>query len=161
MLVRDFMNREVETCEPGDDLAKAAMIMWRKDCGIVPVVEDGSRQVLGVVTDRDICMAAATRHRSPDQMVVAEVMARRPCAVRPDEDVTTALDQMRTERVRRLPVVGQDGRLEGILSLADVLVGIDRAGGTGSKQLMTTVMSTLQNICARAPESREAQAVHA
>jgi CBS domain-containing protein len=160
MLVRDFMNREVETCEPGDDLAKAAMIMWRKDCGIVPVVED-ARQVLGVVTDRDICMAAATRHRAPDQMVVAEVMARRPCAVRPDDDIETALDHMRSERVRRLPVVGQDGRLEGILSIADVLLGLERAGGTASKQLMTTVISTLQNICARVSEPREAHAVHA
>lgn len=57
------MTKAVESCGGHTDLANAAMIMWRKDCGIVPVIEPDTDEVVGVVADRDICMAVATRHR--------------------------------------------------------------------------------------------------
>ena len=75
MKVREVMTSEVEICDPGHDLAAAAMIMWRRDCGAVPVVEPESNRALGVITDRDICMALATRHRQASGAVLGSPVA--------------------------------------------------------------------------------------
>ena len=152
MRVKDFMNRDVETCEAGDDLAKAAMIMWRQDCGIVPVVEDGGK-VLGVVTDRDICIAAATQHCPPERLSVGHVMARQPASTSAEEDIETALKRMGTHRVRRLPVVDPEGRLAGMLSIADVIEGMH----DGKAQDLTShVMHAISEICIRTPDVERA-----
>jgi CBS domain-containing protein len=119
MKIQDIMTCPVESCGPATDLAAAAMIMWRQDCGVVPVV-DTQENVVGVITDRDICIAAATRHCRPEELRVGDVMGNRLATVRPDDDVRVALDTMRRERVRRVPVVGADKRLLGILSLNDL-----------------------------------------
>lgn len=120
MKVHELMNPDVEACRPDDDLAKAAMIMWRRDCGIVPVVEPSSQKVVGVITDRDICMATATRHIAPDSLRVSEVMAQDVCCVEIEQNVERALGAMRDRQVHRLPVVDRDGQLRGVLSIADV-----------------------------------------
>jgi CBS domain-containing protein len=152
MRVKDLMNRNVETCEAGDDLAKAAMIMWRQDCGIVPVVEDGGR-VMGVVTDRDICIAAATQHCPPEKLNVGHVMARQPASTSPDEDIEAALERMGTYRVRRLPVVDNDGRIAGMLSIADVIEGMPDGK---DRELTAQLVHTMREICSRAPDAQRA-----
>ncbi len=63
MKVQSIMTRDVEACTAETNLADAAMIMWRNDCGVVPVVEEPDRRVIGLITDRDICMAVATKDR--------------------------------------------------------------------------------------------------
>jgi CBS domain-containing protein len=120
MRVRDVMTKRVGTCSPGADLAAAAMVMWRHDCGVVPVVKEDGHQVVGVITDRDVCMAVATRHRRAEEIRVDEVMSGKLFRVTPDDDLKTALATMRRERVRRLPVVNAHGRLEGLVSLTDI-----------------------------------------
>jgi CBS domain-containing protein len=126
MKVREIMTKDVESCDGHTDLANAAMIMWRKDCGIVPVVEPDTREVVGVITDRDICMAVATRHQRPDEIEVDDVISGKLHAVAPEDNVSKALDLMREMRVRRLPVVDAAGQLAGIVSLMDLveLVGL-------------------------------------
>src|SRR5690242_8490683 len=74
MKVQDVMTRNVEACLPETDLAAAAMMMWRQDCGVIPVTNRDGR-VAGVVTDRDICMAVATQHRLADQIHVNEIIS--------------------------------------------------------------------------------------
>ena len=64
MKVQDVMTEAVRPVAPGDDLATAAMILWDHDCGVAPVVDEAGK-VVGVITDRDICMAVATKLRSP------------------------------------------------------------------------------------------------
>ncbi len=120
MRVHELMNHDVETCRPEDDLTTAAMIMWRRDCGFVPVVDDGSHDVVGVITDRDICMAVATRHVAPESLRVGDVMCRDVHATEVDQNVDQALGAMRDHQVHRLPVVDRAGRLRGILSMTDV-----------------------------------------
>src|SRR5262245_61203623 len=120
MKVHELMNRDVETCRPDDDLSTAAMIMWRRDCGFVPVVDASSQNVVGVITDRDICMAAATRHLAPEAVRVGEAMSREVRVVDVDQNVENALGAMREHQVHRLPVVDRAGRLRGILSMTDV-----------------------------------------
>ncbi len=132
MRVRDVMTKRVGSCSPGADLADAAMVMWRHDCGVVPVVKDDGHQVVGVITDRDICMAVATKHRRAEEIRVDEVMSGKLFRVTPDDDIKTALATMRREKVRRLPVVNAHGRLEGVVSLSDIAQACARAPKHGS-----------------------------
>lgn len=128
MLVEELMTREVEACRPESSLAEAAGAMWRRDCGAVPVL-DGGGGLVGIITDRDICMALATRHAYASEVSVAEVMAREVVSCTPEDDVREALEVMRERQLRRLPVVDSRGRLAGILSVADVLRRTRKGGG--------------------------------
>jgi len=121
MKVSSIMNPNVETARAEDDLAKTAMVMWRKDCGFVPVVDDDSRRVVGVITDRDICMASATRHDAPEAISVRDTMASQVWSVRTEDEVDTALETMRTNQVHRLPVVDEGERLAGVISFSDIV----------------------------------------
>jgi CBS domain-containing protein len=141
------MTERVETCAQSTDLASVAMIMLRRDCGIVPVVDESCR-VVGVVTDRDICMAAATRHLQLHEMTAGEVMSGNVLSVRPEEDVRSILEKMSQQKVRRVPVVDADRRLIGIVSLNDIVLEARLQdgrpeGAPSAKQ----VVATLQGIC--------------
>ncbi len=119
MKVRDLMTSDVKHCGVHDSLNRAAQIMWENDCGCVPVVDDQSR-VVGILTDRDICMAAYTQGVTLSGTSVASAMAREVHTCEPGETVTAALNKMKTYRVRRLPVIDEEQRLVGIISLNDV-----------------------------------------
>ena len=73
MKVEELMTRETQTCTPETNLVAAAMRMWEGDCGTLPVLTDGGR-VVGMITDRDICIAAATKHRAPAEIAVSEAI---------------------------------------------------------------------------------------
>jgi len=118
MKVEQIMTRDVSTCRPQDSLSVAARMMWDHDCGCVPVVEGES--VVGMITDRDVCMAAYTQGRSLGSIPVASAMSKQLHSCRSDESIMVAERTLRLHRVRRLPVVDADGRLVGILSLNDI-----------------------------------------
>lgn len=124
MNVENVMTRAPRTCRRTDSLATAAKLLWDHDCGAVPVVDDDKRPV-GMLTDRDCLMSAFTRGRRLDELSVQSAMAHMVFSVAKDQPVATALERMREHQVRRLPVVDGDGRICGIVALADLL----RAGG--------------------------------
>jgi CBS domain-containing protein len=95
--------------------------MWAFDCGCVPVC-DGDDRVVGMITDRDICLATYFSGKPPREIAVGEAMARHVLACAPADRVAAAEMTMRAAQVRRLPVIGADGRLVGILSLNDIAV---------------------------------------
>jgi len=119
MLVQEIMTTAVETCRLDDDLAHTAKIMWEHDCGCVPVT-DADRRVIGMITDRDICMAAYTQGRRLAQISVSSAAARRIHACRPTDTLDTAEAIMRGAQVHRLPVIDAEGRLMGVISLSDL-----------------------------------------
>ena len=119
MKVLNVMTKDVLACSPVDTLAQAARILWENDCGCVPVV-DSERRVAGIVTDRDICMAAYIQGASLAQLRVECAMARRVHTCRPQDDAVSVLEVMKREQVRRLPVVDGNRRLIGIVSLNDL-----------------------------------------
>jgi len=119
MKVEELMTTEVGSCRAYDSVDVAAKIMWEQDCGAVPVVDQDGR-VVAVLTDRDVCMAAFTQGRALGEIRVSSAMSRRLWTCRPEEDVKDAEKAMRTNQVRRLPVVDVEGRLQGILSLSDL-----------------------------------------
>ena len=146
MKVQDIMNRDVHTCRPETNLAMAAMQMWDGDFGVLPVLANGGR-VVGMITDRDICMAAATKRRDPAEIRVEEVITGRVYGCSPDTEIHEALKIMQQRRVRRLPVMNAEGgKLVGILSLNDVAV---KAQADAKADLSAQdVESTLKSICA-------------
>ena len=144
MKVQDIMTADVETCGPESDLAAAASIMWRKDCGSVPIV-DAERKIVGMITDRDICMAVATRNRLASEMKISEVISGRVYACAPDDEIRRALETMQSAQLRRLPVVEADGTLRGILSINDVVLN-SRRGRSKKHVAHRDVMETLKAL---------------
>jgi CBS domain-containing protein len=121
MNVEQVMTKNGATCLADNTLADAARVMWEQDCGFVPVVEsDGSSKLVGVITDRDICMAAYTRGVNLHALRVGEAMARSVQSCAPGDSLGLAEQRMSEFRVRRLPVVDDGGHLLGVLSLSDI-----------------------------------------
>jgi CBS domain-containing protein len=119
MKVKELMTSDVKSCGLDTNLATAAKIMWESDCGAIPVTDEQGK-VVGVITDRDICIAAATRSRTEGEIPVQDVISSIVYTCTPSDDVRAALDTMKNRKVRRLPVVGHDGRLSGIVSIHDI-----------------------------------------
>lgn len=146
MKVQDVMTREVQICRPETNLSAAAMQMWKGDYGILPVVTAAGK-VVGMITDRDICMAAATKHRDPATIRVDQVMTGRVYGCSSDTDIHEALKIMREKKVRRLPILSaEDGTLEGILSMNDVALKAE--GGVRAELSAEDVEKTMRAICA-------------
>jgi len=121
MIVAEVMTQEVCTCLSTDPLYTAAQIMWERDCGSVPVVrEDG--HVVGMITDRDICMATYLRGQRQDECVVRDVMTAPAVTCRPSDSIDKAESAMREHRVRRVAVIDESDRVTGILSLNDLVL---------------------------------------
>lgn len=128
MQVKDLMTSSPAVCRLDDTANEAARIMWERDCGAVPVVDRDGRAA-GIITDRDICMAAYFHGEPLAQIRVSEVMSRDLRTCRPEDDVTNAERVMRQHQVRRLPVVVDGTTLVGILSLSDLAQTVPRQNG--------------------------------
>jgi CBS domain-containing protein len=129
MNVEDIMTSDVQCCGPDTNLAAAAQMMWDSDCGALPVL-NVQGQVMGMITDRDICMATATKNRLSSELTVWETVSGKAYTCRTSDDVHTAMDIMKRERVRRLPVVDEEGILQGLVSINDfILLAGETKGG--------------------------------
>lgn len=95
--------------------------MWNANCGFLPV-ETADGKVVGVVTDRDICIALGTRSRLAGDIAVGEVMSGKLHSCAPDDDIHLALQTMKEGKVRRLRVIAQKGFLVGVISMDDILL---------------------------------------
>jgi CBS domain-containing protein len=161
MQVKELMTETAKACTLTDNLAEVARLMWEADCGIVPVVAEGGK-VVGLITDRDICMAAMTTGRNVTNIAVEDVVSGKVFTCKADEDIHSALDTMRENKVRRLPVTAADGRLQGMLSMNDVML---RAKETRDKKAPDVsygdVVSTYRSICQHRLPMQQAQATTA
>jgi len=142
MKIKDIMTTDVRSCSPGTNLAAAAALMLDGDCGILPVVDEG--KLVGVVTDRDMYIALATRNTLASKLTVGEVARREVFTCGPDDDVHAALAAMKQHRVRRLPVEGFGGTVQGVVSMNDILL----TAGARKPVRHDEVLDTLQAICA-------------
>ncbi len=140
--VGELMTSGVVTCSPSTNAATAAELMLRADSGILPVVADGT--LVGVVTDRDLFIALGTRNLRASDLRIGDVAQERVWACSANDEVRSALEIMNTNRVRRLPVVDDAGRVVGMLSMNDLLLET----GAAKNVQQTAVVETLQAICA-------------
>ena len=157
MKVKKLMITEVGSCPSRDNLETAAQVMWELDCGCVPIVDPDSK-VVGMLTDRDICMAAYTQGRALGKIPVSNVMSKEVYSCSPEDDLKTAENIMESKQVRRLPVIDDEGGLVGLLSFNDI---VRRAAQEEGKERVlkglksSEVAHTLAGICQphRAPRA--------
>lgn len=148
MKIEEIMTRDVQCCGPDTNLAAAAKMMWDSDCGALPIL-NVQGQVMGIITDRDICMAAATKNKPASEITVWETSSGKAYTCRGTDDVHTALDIMKRERVRRLPVVDEGGVLQGIVAMNDFILAAGE--GKGKKEASISyenVIRTMKEISA-------------
>jgi len=159
MKVQDVMTSPARSCTPDATLVHAAQTLWDHECGALPVLDSEGRPV-GMITDRDICMALARKNRFPGDIRVREVMSPHPFVCRPSDEIEEALQTMARRRLRRLPVVDVRDRLVGIISVSDVAAGASqgRATAPGAPQIHRTVVETLLAICEPAKGSSKKSA---
>ena len=147
MKVKEVMSTNPHACTLTDNLSAAAGLMWENDCGILPVLAEGG-EVVGLITDRDICMAANLKNQRLSNLAVEEVISGEVYACKPEEDIRSALKTMQENKVRRLPVIAADGTLQGILSMNDVVL---KAGESKEKKAPELsygdVVNTYKSIC--------------
>jgi CBS domain-containing protein len=121
MRVVEVMTGTPYHCQPDSNLGTATELMWIGNCGFLPVVEEQGK-VVGVITDRDICMALGTRGLPAGQVTAGQAMSKNVYFCEPDDDVHVALQAMRDAHVRRLPVISKKGELVGVVAMDDLLL---------------------------------------
>jgi CBS domain-containing protein len=147
MNVSELMTTPVNSCGCDDNLQRAAQLMWEGDCGAIPVV-DGEGRLVGMVTDRDVCMAAYTRGQALWQIPVSVAMANQVSRVNESDRIEVAVDVMRSAHVHRVPVLDGDGRLAGIVSMNDLARHVQRSPSGKTNGLSSgTIAQTLAAIC--------------
>ena len=146
MKVKDLMIGTPCHCGPEANLGTATELMWNANCGFLPVLS-AEGTLIGVITDRDICIALGTRNCLASQLTVAEVMSGKLYSCTPDDDIHTALQTMAEAKVRRLPVRAQNGTLVGVLSMNDILLRAEPLGlGKTPELSRDDVVRTLRSI---------------
>jgi len=126
MQVQQCMTRDVRVISPDDTIERAAQIMGQIDAGVLPV-SSGDRLV-GIITDRDIAIRGVGEGCAPDARV-RDIMSSEVKYCYADEETGEVLDNMAQIQVRRLPVVDQDKRLVGIVSIGDLAKEEQSASG--------------------------------
>jgi CBS domain-containing protein len=161
MRVSEIMTASAVTCRPEMNLAQAVQLIWERNVGILPVVDEKGTLV-GVLTDRDICIALGTRNRLAAELLVSEVAMPKVYTCKSNEDVHEALQLMSAKQVRRLPVINEKGVPVGVLSMDDLVlhseVGKLRGACDLSSEEVTQVMKRVYGI--RYPVVKAKAAVH-
>ena len=134
MKIQEIMTKDPSFVTPDATVREAAQVMKREDVGIVPVVDGQSeKRLIGLVTDRDIAIRCIADGKD-GTCRVRDVMSSDDLATcSQNDDVENVMSAMRTEKVRRIPIVDERGSLVGIVSQADVLTktrDTSRAGET-------------------------------
>ena len=141
MKLEQLMSIDLRTCSPSDTLDCAARIMWERDCGFVPIV--ASDRAVGVITDRDICIAAYTQGKLLTEISISNIAMKPVVSVRRDDSLQMAEDLMRRHQVRRLLVADEGGRLVGVLSLNDLARATGRHPSVPSESEISKTLSAI------------------
>jgi CBS domain-containing protein len=117
MKISEVMTRDVQTVRPDQTAREAASFMLNADAGAIPVTE--GERLVGMITDRDIAVRGVAEGHGPDTPV-RELMTNDIVAARLDDDTDDVAAKMSEAQVRRLPVIDDQEKLCGIVSLADL-----------------------------------------
>lgn len=147
MLMMDLVSRAPVTVLPEASVLEAARLMRDRNVGSVIVYEEGI--VVGILTDRDVVMALADGRFAGMQQRVSELMTRDPICLESRDDVDTGLARMRAHRVRRVPVLNEQGELVGIVSLDDILMHMGHTLSTAADLVEAEVVATPEDAWPR------------
>jgi CBS domain-containing protein len=128
MQVSELMTRNPTCCIPSDTAQTAAIVMRDEDTGVVPVVQSkGSNKLVGVVTDRDLCIGVIAERPTimdgldPTNLPIERCMTTKVISCRAGDDLEKVLELMQENQVRRIPVVDDQDRIQGIVSMSDLM----------------------------------------
>lgn len=151
MNANDIMTVQTQTCSCNDNLDQVARQMWEHDCGAIPVVDEDRRPV-GIITDRDIAIAAMLNHKALWELHAGEMIAHQQVhTCYQDDPVEDCLKLMQAHSIRRLPVTDASGRVAGIISIGDAIAvtGNSAALSKSNQQLSPKhIMAMLKVITA-------------
>jgi CBS domain-containing protein len=138
--IEDIMTRDVRACSPDDTMGEAAQVMWENDCGCVPIVDDAQR-VVGIITDRDLAMAAHLQGVALRDSRVSSAMARDVKCCSPRDTPAMVQAMMQQYRIRRVPVVDEQKRLLGIITLGDLAYAMSSQQTLGGDGMTWTAIA--------------------
>ena len=148
MKVGEIMTKKPVCCWPSSSTLSAALLMQESDTGFLPVVQDPFTPTLvGVVTDRDLCLHVVAADRDPSSTWVDGCMTRDPICCFERDEVSFALDLMKTHQIRRVPVVNEKHEVIGVVSFSDL------AHKSGIEA--NAIVVALQGICEAAPVPKQ------
>ena len=121
MKVREIMTANPACCVATDTAQHVAKMMGDRNVGSVPVVDDSqSRKLLGIITDRDLCLAIVAQGLNPTNTEIKPYVKKQPLSCRDGENLETCARLMQQHQIRRVPVVDNQGRVIGIVAQADL-----------------------------------------
>ncbi len=153
MQVSEIMTTDLQVSRPEDTLSSAAKIMRELDCGAVPVV-DGRKELVGILTDRDICLCAAERDEALTALQVSDAVTWKPITCLPEETIESAKFKLAQHQIRRLPVIDSAGNLVGILSVGDIARARANSHYTPTQEDQLSVAATFAAISRPTPASQ-------
>jgi CBS domain-containing protein len=125
MRVGDLMKKEPPFCVPFDTARGAASIMKHHDVSFIPIIEnEPTHMLVGVVTDRDLCLRVVAEGKDPNEVQLADCMTNAPVVCHPQDDIGETIQLMVSARLHQLPVVDENGSVQGVISLHDALQNI-------------------------------------
>jgi CBS domain-containing protein len=156
MKIKHVMTKDPTCCVPSDTAQRAAKIMRDEDTGVVPIIEnEQSRKVIGIVTDRDLCMNVVAEGRDPRATQVHEAMTTTVVSCSPQDSVDKATELMRENQIRRIPVIDEQHQLVGIVAMADI-VGRANVRTTETHETLKTVSAPTSEPSKPRARSRKA-----
>jgi CBS domain-containing protein len=149
MKVRDLMTTDVKSCREYCTLNSAAQTMWEYDIGCVPIVDHENR-VIGMLTDRDVCMSVYIQGVPLTAASVTSAMSKQVFFCHPQDDIASVERLMREKQIHRVPVVDAEGRLAGIISLNDIArEAAQESRAKKSREVSDAeVTGTMASVCA-------------
>ena len=123
MKCSEVMTDNPVCCLPNDSVSQAARVMRREHTGPLPVVSDErTKEIIGIVTHRDLAIKVVAESRDPNRTTVGDVMTRTIVVCREDDDLSSAIAAMEEYQIRRIPVIDHGGHVVGVISQFDVSV---------------------------------------
>lgn len=157
MKVRNIVQHKAKVCYGDTSLAEAAAMMLEHNYGILPVVESMTGKLCGVITDRDICMGALTQSLPLERIPVRHCCSREIYSAKMDDDIEVVHDLMSKHRIRRVPIIAEDDRVIGLVSIDDLAIHACIVDKKSERKALT---KTLAAVCdtATAGASKESSA---
>jgi CBS domain-containing protein len=146
MKIAQIMMKDVKTCHQTDMLDVATKLMWDFDIGAVPILDDFG-QIIGIVTDRDACMAAFTQRQPLHVLPCTVAMSKHVVTCRPEDTDVSVSKLMAKHKIRRIPVVDEADKPIGIVSLSDLALAMSKGRDVPPQE----VAGTLAAICEHRP----------
>lgn len=149
MKVKECMCNEVFSCSPSTSVYDVAKLMQTNHVGCIPVC-DNEDCMVGVVTDRDLVLRCIANDKNAKDTPVSDIMTTKVCTCNPDDEMTNAQSKMGNEQIRRLPVVNNQGKVIGMLTLGDIAQNDMELG-------QDEVSDTINSICDCQGENKNAE----